>query len=129
MKKERPVIMNCQIVITYKIAYLRKMTTPEYLLTSYRKVRCCLPFHDRPLRQSSQQLHSTGAAYLPTSYRKTSNHVLVNQTANQLKEFYAFDGFYQGKKNLPLILFSTEGCFKTTTSSVILTPCFCLSGG
>jgi hypothetical protein len=48
---------------------------------------------------------------------------------NQLKEFYAFDGFYQGKKDSPLTLFLTEGCFKTTTSSVILTPCFCLSGG
>jgi hypothetical protein len=93
--------MNCQIVITYKIAYLRKTTTPEYLPTSYRKVRCCLPFHDRPLRQSSQQLHSTGAAYLPTSYRKTSNHVLVNQTANQLKDFMHLMVSIRAKRTYP----------------------------
>jgi hypothetical protein len=69
----RPVIISRKWVETHVMQNCRsnKMCAAVYLST----IDHCVSLH-------SQQLHSTGPAYLPTSYRKTSNRVLVNQTAN-----------------------------------------------
>jgi hypothetical protein len=75
------IYIHTSLIVGRPVIISRKWVE-THVMHIQQKVRCCLPFHDRPLRQYSQQLHSTGAAYLPTSYRKTSNRVLVNQTAN-----------------------------------------------